>query len=563
MTGTTYQDLSVSGQTTYYYVVQAVNATGVGAVSAEATATTPPPAVTFTQNLDIGTPQQAGSMQYAAGSGVYTVAGGGADIWGNSDSFHLDGLVLSGNASIQAQVTSVQDTSYAAKAGLMFRDSTSANAMMAMLAVTPGAGLMFETRTSTGGLVTAQLAPGLAAPIWLELSRTGNQFTAYYSTAGVPSGTNWIPLGSSVTVPMSSTPLVGLAVTAHAVSALNTSTFSGVSVSLSGDPSDSNPGVIQLAGGDHSIRIACAAGDANSVNVYVNSANSPVSTIPLSQVTQWQFLGGTGNDQVTVDFSNGDPLPAGGLSFAGGSGSGNNGLTIIGTGSADSVTLSPTQLTFDAVAPIVYANVQTVALSLSGARSSLAGSLAAGTSLVLEGSGSITPAAGFTQAGDLTVASGTIILNHSSDLASGAGLTVGAASAFDAPLAAVSASALAVASPRVACFHRAPMRSIGRRVSMLPAATNMPTRGRSALSLSYKFSGGRVKACHPIAEAISRSIPAASPNRAPADIHGAAIQAEVKAFDERREIDITWLAAVNDTFWPSSVDSLEIRSCGD
>ena len=50
--------------------------------------------------------------------------------------------------------------------------------------------------------------------------------------------------------------------------------------------------------------------------------------------------------------------------------------TIIGTGSADSVTLSPTQLTFDGMAPIVYANVQTVALSLSGAHGSLAGSLA-------------------------------------------------------------------------------------------------------------------------------------------------------------------------------------------
>ena len=155
LAGTTYQDLSVSGQTSYYYVVQAVNATGAGAASPEATATTPPPAVTFTQNLDIGAPQQAGSVQYTAGSGVYTVAGGGADIWGNSDSFHFDGLPLSGNGSIVAQVTSVQDTSYAAKAGLMFRDSTAANAMMAMFAVTPGAGLMFETRTTTGGLVTA------------------------------------------------------------------------------------------------------------------------------------------------------------------------------------------------------------------------------------------------------------------------------------------------------------------------------------------------------------------------------------------------------------------------
>ncbi len=153
LTGTTYRDLSVTGQTTYFYVVQAVNATGVGAASAEATATTPPPPVTFMQNSDIGVTQQAGSEQYAAGSGVYTVSGSGGDIWGSTDSFHFDALSLSGDGSIVAQVTSVQDTSPAAKAGIMFRDSTAANAMMAMLAVTPGAGLLFETRTGTGGLV--------------------------------------------------------------------------------------------------------------------------------------------------------------------------------------------------------------------------------------------------------------------------------------------------------------------------------------------------------------------------------------------------------------------------
>ena len=340
---------------------------------------------------------------------------------------------------------------------------------------------------------------------------------------------------------MSSTPVVGLAVTAHAASALNASTFSGVGVSSNSGSITFNPGVIQLDGGNNSIRIACAAGDANNVNVFVNSANSPVSTIPLSQLTQWQFLGGTGNDQVTVDFSNGDPLPAAGLSFAGGTDSGNNGLTIIGAGAADSVTLSPTQLTFDGMAAIVYSNVQTVALSLSGGHCSLAGTLAAGTSLILSGSGSITPAAGFKQAGNLTVTSGTIVFDASSDLASGSSLTVGsgAASAFQASMPAVSASALVVASPvvslaGVACFH-------AERVSMLPAATNMPTRGRSALSLLSEFSGGRVKACHPVTEVISRSILTAGPNTAPVNIHGAAIRAEVNAFAEHRGIDLSWL----------------------
>ncbi len=532
LTGTTYRDLSVSGQTTYFYVVQAVNAVGVGAASPEATATTPALPVTFTQNLDIGAPQQAGSLQYAAGSGVYTVAGGGGDIWGDSDSFHFDCLSLSGDGSILAQVTSVQYTSPAAKAGLMFRDSTNANAMMAMLAVTPGAGLMFETRTTTGGPVGAQLAPGFAAPIWLELSRTGNQFTAYYCTASIPSSTSWIAIGSTVTVPISNTALVGLAVTAHAVSALNTSTFSGVTVSSSVGSQAVPvlaPGALQFTGGNDSLRIVCDPGDASSVDVYVNSAGSPTSTIPLSQVTQWQIVGGAGNDQLTVDFSNGDPLPAGGLSFDGPATSRDDSLTISGTGPADSVTLSPTQLTFDGSAPIVYSNVQTVALDLSGADCTVAGSLAGGTSLLTSGSGCLTPATGFTQAGDLTVVSGTMVLNSATNLASGANLTVGPGGVLIFDPAVASASAAALTTESVAGW------------AAVPAAVSA-----AAWEPQTETPVSAVAAAHVTASA----------DRSPADIHGAAIRAEVKAFDDNRQIDLTWLAATNDMSW-SSFDKRE------
>ncbi len=327
---------------------------------------------------------------------------------------------------------------------------------------------------------------------------------------------------------MSNTALVGLAVTAHAVAALNTCTFSGVSVSASAGPQAvpaPDPGVLEFTASTNSLRIACDPGDANSVDVYVNSASSPASTIPFSQLTQWQVLGGAGDDQLTVDFSHGDPLPAGGLSFAGGTGSGNNGLTIIGTGSADSVTLSPTQLTFDALAPIVYSNVQTVALSLSGAHGSLAGSLATGTSLVLEGGGSITPAAGFTQAGNLTVRSGSVVLNASNELASGASLTVGDASAFGASAASFAAVNLADAS------LPSPAATVATWESPEEAA---------ATALAAKA---------PAVSATAAVNHAPSPSSTPADIHGAAILAVVKAFDERRGIDLALLAAVNDNFW--------------
>ena len=155
---TSYQDTSAAGQTTYYYLVKAVGSGGVGPMSPEASATTLQPTLGLS-DADIGTPQQAGSASYAAGTGVYTVSGGGADIWGAADSFNFDYAPLVGNGYVLAEVTSVQDTSGLAKAGVMFRNSTADDNMMAFLAVTPADGVIFETRTSQGGTTTAQFAP--------------------------------------------------------------------------------------------------------------------------------------------------------------------------------------------------------------------------------------------------------------------------------------------------------------------------------------------------------------------------------------------------------------------
>ena len=171
VSGPTYQDKSLSGQTTYYYVVRAVNASETGAASAQALATNPPPYIAFS-DADIGSPQQKGSLKYASGSGVYTVAGGGDQIWGSSDSFNFASVALSGDGSIAAQVASVH-TPRPGQRGLMFRDSTAANAAMAMLAVAPSGGLTFETRATNGGLVSAQLVAGFMSPIWLRLCRGG------------------------------------------------------------------------------------------------------------------------------------------------------------------------------------------------------------------------------------------------------------------------------------------------------------------------------------------------------------------------------------------------------
>ena len=78
----------------------------------------------------------------------------------------------------------------------------------------------------------------MSIPYWVRLVRSGNTFTAYRSS----NGTTWTALGSPVTIPMGSSVFIGLAVTSFSNSALNTSTFSNVTV-IGGAPSNHAPSV--------------------------------------------------------------------------------------------------------------------------------------------------------------------------------------------------------------------------------------------------------------------------------------------------------------------------------
>ncbi|NJM42752.1 MAG: DUF1349 domain-containing protein [Anaerolineae bacterium] len=184
-------------------------------------------------SANIGSPALVGSV--CQNGGVWTVAGGGADIWGVSDQFRFayQSANVGSNATIIARVTSVQATEYWAKSGVMFRNGTNANARFVMVVHYPNNEVSFQWRTSTGGSANwnGTRVGGTASIKWVRLSKTGNSYTAYYSTAaGVPTSGQWVQIGSAVNVTLNN-PKAGLAVTARNNALLNTSTFTGVSVS--------------------------------------------------------------------------------------------------------------------------------------------------------------------------------------------------------------------------------------------------------------------------------------------------------------------------------------------
>ena len=173
---------------------------------------------------DIGSPGVAGSTTHS--SGVYTVKGGGADIWDASDQFHYAWRTLTGTGEIIARVTSQTNTDPFAKAGVMFRETLQANSRRAMMVLSPGEGFLFQWRETTGGSSSSSEAPSYAAPNnWVRVVRNVDTFTGYRST----NGTAWTQLGST-TIPMAAAVNVGLAVTAHNNALLSTATFDNVQV---------------------------------------------------------------------------------------------------------------------------------------------------------------------------------------------------------------------------------------------------------------------------------------------------------------------------------------------
>ena len=191
-------------------------------------------------DADIGAPGLSGSAVFNPAVGTWTVNGGGSDIWNGSDQFNYASELFDGDGTLVAQVEGMNYTDPWAKAGVMFRDSLDAGAVFADAVVTPGNGVAFQWRDQYGNLGNEQVY-GLAAPVWVELVRQGDEFTGYYSTDGV----DWYAIGAPVTLDMDTDALAGLAVTAHNDGLLNSATFTNVSALPAGwgDQDIGSPGL--------------------------------------------------------------------------------------------------------------------------------------------------------------------------------------------------------------------------------------------------------------------------------------------------------------------------------
>ncbi len=187
--------------------------------------------VTGTTNVPTGeTTQDIGSVGFTGSDSqtgdVTELNGSGADIYGGADAFRFESQPVTGDTTVVTKVTSVSYANGWSKAGAMIRETTAAGATEAAMVVTPGEGVSFQWRSTTGGSTGDVSHSGVAAPYWVKLTRVGNVFSGYYS----PDGVTWTQLGTSQTISMATNAYAGLCVTSHDNTQICAATFTNTSV---------------------------------------------------------------------------------------------------------------------------------------------------------------------------------------------------------------------------------------------------------------------------------------------------------------------------------------------
>jgi lysophospholipase L1-like esterase len=165
------------------------------------------------QRLDVGATGYSGADALEQ-TGSVRVLGGGASIGGRADAFRFVYQTTAGDAEIAARVGAprsldpLAETAGGASAGVMLRETPARDARHVAVVVTARGGVSFRWRTSRGGPTGSADVVGITPPVWLRVSRGGNDFFGSYSADGV----NWTQIGTARRIAMGVGAHAGLAV---------------------------------------------------------------------------------------------------------------------------------------------------------------------------------------------------------------------------------------------------------------------------------------------------------------------------------------------------------------
>ncbi|BDG08919.1 DUF1349 domain-containing protein [Anaeromyxobacter paludicola] len=195
-------------------------------------------------STNIGSGVTAGAALTASGGQLRVQSPNGTGAFGTTDYFRFvsQPVALSGDFTVDVRVDEIDGSASSPRAGLMVRQDLSATAVNAALFVAPGAGAVFQARSTTGGATASTTVAGVTPAAWIRLSRAGGTLTGYYSSDGV----SWTQAGSQA-VSLTGTFYVGVAVGAGSFVYPYTASFSRFLLTQPYVPSDWSTGTYATA----------------------------------------------------------------------------------------------------------------------------------------------------------------------------------------------------------------------------------------------------------------------------------------------------------------------------
>lgn len=178
----------------------------------------------FEDHSDVGATKLGGSARYTEGTGSYTVAGGGANMWFTNDAFHFVWKRVSGDVTLAADVSfEGAGGDPHRKACVIFRQSLAPESAYAD-AATHGDGLTSLQYRPAMGERTYEIQSSESAPRRMRLEKRGRYISM--SIAGADGVMR--PAGGAFRLEFADPFYVGLAVCAHNNERIETATFKEV-----------------------------------------------------------------------------------------------------------------------------------------------------------------------------------------------------------------------------------------------------------------------------------------------------------------------------------------------
>jgi TolB protein len=178
----------------------------------------------FESHSDVGTVLHAGSVEYDATKGTYTIGGSGENMWFATDAFQFVWKKASGDVTLTADISFLTKTGNEhKKAVLMLRQSLDADSVYADVALHVSGLTSLQFRDEKGAL-TREIQANSSVPKRLRIAKRGDYVYMELSDEGVEPHV----AGGWLRIPLQGDFYVGLGVCSHDKDVIEKATFANV-----------------------------------------------------------------------------------------------------------------------------------------------------------------------------------------------------------------------------------------------------------------------------------------------------------------------------------------------